>query len=228
MKRIQKPSGEVITNQKEILSSIKDFYQNLFMNKDNTLWEANFNDMFFYNNVTSLSENQSQELEGPLKITELSYALKAMKNGKTPGIDGFPAEFFKVFWGKRKFFILRAMNHAYEYGEMSLSLCQCIITCLPKGDKPRQFIKNWRPISLLSVIYKIGSSTIANRIKKFLGNVISPEQSGLISGRYIGDSTCLIYDLISIAEQKHIPGLLMLVDFEKAFDSISWNFLYSV
>ena len=98
MKRIQKPSGEVITNQKEILSSIKDFYQNLFMNKDNTLWEANFNDMFFYNNVTSLSENQSQELEGPLKITELSYALKAMKNGKTPGIDGFPAEFFKVFW----------------------------------------------------------------------------------------------------------------------------------
>ena len=120
------------------------------------------------------------------------------------------------------------MNHAYENGEMSLSLRQCIITCLPKGDKPRQFIKNWRPISLLSVIYKIGSSAIANRIKKFLGHVISPEQSGFISGRYIGDSTRLIYDLISIAEQKNIPGLLMLLDFEKAFDSISWNFLYSV
>ena len=38
------------------------------------------------------------------------------------------------------------MNHAYEYGEMSLSLRQCIITCLPKGDKPRQFIKNWHTI----------------------------------------------------------------------------------
>ena len=83
---------------------------------------------------------------------------------------------------------------------MSLSLRQCIITCLPKGDKPRQFIKNWRPISLLSVIYKIGSSAIANRIKKFLLHVISPEQSGFISGRYVGDSTRLIYDLISIAE----------------------------
>ena len=94
------------------------------------------------------------------------------------------------------------MNHAYEYGEISLSLRQCIITCLPKGDKPRQFIKNWCPISLLSVIYKIGSSAIANCIKKFLGHVISPEQSGFISGRYIGDSTRLIYDLISIAEQK--------------------------
>ena len=111
---------------------------------------------------------------------------------------------------------------------MSLSLRQCIITCLPKGDKPRQFIKTWRPISLLSVIYKIGSSAIANRIKKFLGHIISPEQSGFISGRYISDITRLIYDLMSIAEEQNIPGLLMLVDFEKAFDSISWNFLYSV
>ena len=132
MKHIQKPSGEVITNQNEILTLIKDFYQNLFMNKDNTLWEANFNDMFFYNNVTHLSENQSQELEGPLKIIELSNALKSMKNGKIPGIDGFPAEFLKVFWEKFKFFILRVMNHVYEYGEMSLSFHQCIITCLPK------------------------------------------------------------------------------------------------
>ena len=95
------------------------------------------------------------------------------------------------------------MNHAYEYGEMSVSFCQCIITCLPKGDKPRQFIKNWCPISLLSVIYKIGSSAIANCIKKFLGCVISSEQSGFISGRYIADSTHLIYELMSIAEQKH-------------------------
>ena len=192
------------------------------------MWEANFNDMFFYNNVTSLSENQSQELEGPLKITELSNALKARKMEKLPVLMVFWQNFLKFFLGKLKFFILRAMNHAYEYGEMSLSLRQCIITCLSKGEKPRQFIKNWRPISLLSVIYKIGSSAIANRIKKFLGDVISPEQSGFISGRYIGDSTRLIYDLISIAEQKNIPGLLMLVDFEKAFNSISWNFLYSV
>ena len=52
--------------------------------------------MFFHNDVTCLSENQPQKLEGPLKINELSNALKTLKNGKT-GIDGFPAEFVKVF-----------------------------------------------------------------------------------------------------------------------------------
>ena len=221
MKRIQKPSGEIITDQKEILTSIKDFYQNLFMNKDHTLSEPNLKDIFSHNKTIRLNEKQSQELEGPLDIAELSNALKAMKNGKTPGIDGFPTEFFKVFWGNLKVFILRALNHAYENGEMSVSLRQGIITCLPKGDKPRQFLKNWRPISLLSVIYKIGSSAIANRIKKILDNIISPEQSGFISGHYIGDSTRLIYDLMYFTEQNNIPGLLMLVDFEKAFDSIS-------
>ena len=92
----------------------------------------------------------------------------------------------------------------------------CVNGNTAKGDKPRQFIKNWHPISLLSVMYKIGSSAIANRIKKFLGHVISPEQSGFISGWYISDSSRLIYDLMSIAEQKYIPGNLMLVDFEKS------------
>ena len=228
MKRVHKSDGQIITDQKEILTSIKDYYQNLFQNKDTKLCETNFKEMYFYNNATILNEKDAQELEGPLLITELSNALKVMKNGKTPGIDGFPPEFFKVFWGNLKFFILRALNHAYECGEMSISLRQCIITCLPKGDKPRQFLKNFRPISLLSVIYKIGSSAIANRIKKILDYVISPEQSGFISGRYIGDSTRLIYDLMCYTDQKNIPGLLMLVDFEKAFDSVSWKFLYSV
>ena len=101
-----------------------------------------------------------------------------------------------LFWGKLKYFILRALNHAYEIGKMSISLRQCIINCLPKGNKPRHFLKNWRPISLLSVIYKIGSSAVANRIKKYLDKIISPSQSGFVSGRYIGHSTRLIYDIM--------------------------------
>ena len=110
---------------------------------------------------------------------------------------------------------------------MSVSLRQCIITCLPKGNKPRQNLKNWRPISLLSVIYKIGSTAIANRIKKHLDKIISSNQSGFITGRYIGDITRLIYDIMYLTEKNKVPGLLMFVDFEKAFDSVSWKFLYS-
>ena len=176
----------------------------MFSNKD---LEANLTekleDILSKHNNKRLTKEDSNTLEGELTIEEISSSLKSMKNQKCPGIDGFPAEFFKVFWTKLKFFVLRALNHSYETGEMSVSLRQCIITCLPKGDKPKQFLKNWRPISLLSTVYKIGSSAIANRLKRVLDRIISFSQTGFISGRYIGENTRLIYDLMHYTKKRH-------------------------
>ena len=67
-------------------------------------------------------------------------------------------------------------------GTFSVTQRQGIITCLPKGDKPRQFLKNWRPITLLNVIYKIASGCTAQRIKSVLPKLISSDQTGFLSG----------------------------------------------
>ena len=139
-----------------------------------------------------------------------------MKNNKTPGIDGFPAEFFKLFWKNLSHWILKALNQCFEKGTFTISLRQCIITCLPKKGKSREFLKNWPPLSMLSVLYKIASASIANRIKPYLDHLISPSQTGFVSGRYIGESTRLVYDIMNFTETKNIPGLLMLIDFEKS------------
>ena len=171
---------------------------------------------------------ESNALEGPLKLDEISLALKNMKNNKCPGIDGFPAEFFKFFWGQLKFFVLRAINFAYESELMTTTMRTCIISCLPKGDKPRQFLKNWRPISLLSVIYKLASTVISNRLKNVLDILISNAQTGFLKGRFIGDGTRLVYDIMHYLDYNDLSGQLMLVDFQKAFDSVSWTFLSAV
>ena len=149
-----------------------------------------------------------------------------MKNGKSPGIDGLPNKFLKVFWNKLKFWILRALNFSFKNRIMPLTLRQCITTCLPKPEKPRELLSNWRPLPMLSVIYKLASTSIANRIKPHLDQLISNEQTGFIPGRFIGESTQLIYDLMHYTEKMQIPGLLMIIDFRKAFDSISWSFIY--
>ena len=150
-----------------------------------------------------------------------------MKNNKTPGIDGITSEFLKVFWGTLKYIIHKAINASYDKGSMSQSMRTCIITCLPKGNKDRKFLKNWRPISLLSSIYKLMYGVIANRLRNTLDTIICNTQTGFLSGRQISDNTRLIYDLMHIAEKKKLTGMLMLIDFEKAFDSISWNFLHN-
>ena len=96
---------------------------------------------------------------------------------------------------------------------MPLSLRQCIITCLPKPGKPRDCIGNWRPLSMLCVVYKLASGAIANRIKPFLNFLINNEQTGFVPGRFIGESTQLIYDIMHYTQKAQIPGLLILIDF---------------
>lgn len=151
-----------------------------------------------------------------------------MKNNKSPGSDGFSAEFFKFFYSDIKSFIKRAINEGYREGKLSVTQRQGLITCLPKGDKPKQFLKNWRPITLLNVIYKIASGCIAERIKSVLSKLISEDQTGFINGRYIGENTRLMYDILHITDTLNIPGLLLMVHFEKAFDSVSWDFILQV
>lgn len=54
--------------------------------------------------------------------------------------------------------------------------------------------------------------------------LISCDQTGFINGRYIGENTGLIYDIMNYTDEINIPGLLLKIDFEKAFDTTSWKF----
>ena len=123
-------------------------------------------------------------------------------------------------------FLIRSLNHGFQKGELSLTQKQGVINIIPKKDKHREFLKNWRPISLLNVSYKIASSCIANRIKTVLDFLIHENQKGFLKGRFIGENTRMIYDVLQYTHDKNIPELLLLIDFEKAFDSISWKFLF--
>ena len=184
-----------------------------------------FSDVFEKLKINKLTTVDKQKLDEALSENEIATTLKNMKNHKTPGSDGFPAEFYKVFWNKLKTLITSAFTYYFVEGRLSITLRQSLIICLPKGNKPRQYLKNWRPLSMLSVLYKLLSGTLANRLKTKLDKIISHNQSGFIPNRYIGDTTRLIYDVMHYTEEKKLTGLLMCIDFEKAFDSLSWNFL---
>ena len=224
IRKVRLNNGEVITDQENILSHVQQYYSNLFENRDDALQSINFENL----GIKSSTRIPEEDIGLPVTVDEVGQVLKKMKSNKSPGIDGITVQFVKVFWRQLKYFIINAINCGFSKGCLTTSLRQCIITCLPKAKKDCSLIKNWRPISLLSVIYKLASGTIAERLKKTLNYVISDCQTGFIKGRYISESTRLIYDLLHAAENKNMPGMLMLIDFEKAFDSLSWSFLYSV
>ena len=120
---------------------------------------------------------------------------------------------------------MNSLNAAYENGEMSISQRRGVITLIPKENSDARELSNWRPITLLNVDYKIASKAIASRIEKFLPLLINSNQTGFMKGRYIGQNIRLINDIMEQTELQGIPGILLLLDFRKAFDTIEWGFI---
>jgi hypothetical protein len=141
-------------------------------------------------------------------------------------MDGYSSEFYKFFWKDIGKFFLRSINAGYRKEHLTASQLYGIITCIPKPGKPRSSLGNWRPITLLNTSYKLAASCIAERIKVVLDKIIHEDQKCFVPGRFIGENTRLIYDIMYETEINDIPGLLMMIDFEKAFDSVSWKFIF--
>ena len=226
---LKRTDGSILNSDKEILEECVNFYGELFSSKmENTshkkLKELS-KEFFPVENSVQLSEEQKESCEGPLTVDECLNALKTMKSGKSPGSDGFPSEFYKVFWADISMLLLKAINFAYEKGLLSISQRSGILSLLPKENKLHYFIKNWRPITLLNYDYKIFAKAIANRIKKVLLYLINSDQTGFLKGRLIGENIRTIEEIINFTEEENRPGLLLFIDFEKAFDSLEWHFI---
>ena len=78
---------------------------------------------------------------------------------------------------------------------------------------------------LINVDAKIASKVIAARIIKVLPEIIHTNQTGYVKDRFIGEAARSIIDVMEYTKQQNIPGILLFIDFEKAFDSIDWNFM---
>ena len=109
-------------------------------------------------------------------LAECFSSLKTMTYNKTPGSDGLPAEFYKVFWKDISQHLLKAL---YANGCSSVTQSRGLITLIPVKNKDAKLLKNWRPVTLLNCDYKIASKSIANRLKLLLSKLINHDQTGL-------------------------------------------------
>ena len=150
-----------------------------------------------------------------------------MQNNKSPGSDGLTTEFYRTFWEIISAYVVNSFNYAFNTGNLSISQRQGIISLIPKKKKDTQYLKNWRPVTLLNVDYKIATKTIALHIEKVLPHLINPTQTGYVKGRFIAidESIRLILGIMEYTKHKDIPGVAVFLDFEKAFDSVVWNYI---
>ena len=205
-RKIKLDNGNYSNDITTIIKEQVKFYTNLFSSEG---WNRNSAEKLLENVDTKLTNEEKEDLECPITETELWKCIKQLKKNKSPGEDGIISELIKEILDSEK------LSHSQSKG---------ILTLLYKKGE-REDIKNWRPLTLLNVDYKIVSKLLANRIKPKLCKLSHPDQRGFVPGRSIHEANRLIQDIIDYANMRNDNGFIIFLDQEKAFDRVEWEWL---
>lgn len=172
-----------------------------------------------------LSEEEKNGLEIPFSEEELRKALGELNANKAPGTDGIPPEYYRMFWHLLARYYCQSLDYSIQNGRMTDSQKRGIITLVPKKDVDRRRINNWRPITLRNADYKIYTKALALRIQRVIVRLVTKNQTGFLPGRFIGDSVRAAEDALEIIQEEHPGGMLVALDFNRAFDSVRWSLI---
>ena len=166
--------------------------------------------------VTSskLTVNEAAQLEAPLSLYELDEAAKQANKKSAPGADGLSNEFIIKFWNVFCVPLLRYANCCFQKGELTSTFKSANIRLIPKKGSHVD-IKNWRPISLLSNLYKILSRALNNRFKKTTDRVTSSAQKGFTYSRYLQEVLINVTEFIGHCKANEKSGLIVSIDYSK-------------
>lgn len=218
-------NGELITENEQIQDEEYKYYSSMYNNVQTE--EKDIDEFLKYVNKT-LDKTQKEICDGKIDKTEILTALNSMSRNKSPGSDGLTVEFYMKFWSIFDDIFFQLFECIFNEEKMSRSMRLGHITLIYKKKGNKNKLKNWRPINLLNVDYKILSRIMSNRLKSVLPHIISPEQTACVIRRDIADTIVTIKDIIDISEIEKSEGYLLKIDQEKAFDRVSHNYLFKV
>ena len=205
-----------------IKRQIYKYYEWLYQEKETS--REHTEELLSHMGGMPLPQKVAQRADSKIKVDDVTAAIRATANNKSPGPDGLPGEFYRAFEQIIAQPLKDAIIESQKTNRLPPSMLEGDITLIYKKKDPKD-IRNYRPITLLNVDYKILTKILADRLKDVCEALISSPQKGFVPGRQITDLTRQVYLLQDYVEAQDQEALLVMLDMEKAFDRCSWEFM---
>ncbi|GJW27992.1 RNA-directed DNA polymerase, eukaryota [Tanacetum coccineum] len=174
--------------------------------------------------LNQISYEQRAYLESDVTNAEIKKAVWECGIDNAPGPNGFTFGFFRHFWYLVDIEVFEAVRYFFNFSDLPKGCNSSFIALIPKIPDAN-LVKDFRPIILIGSIYKIIAKILTNRLVGVLGGIINEVQSAFIKDRQILDGPFILNEVMSWCKRKKKQTLLFKVDFEKAYDSVRWDFL---
>ncbi|CAL5358449.1 unnamed protein product [Camellia sinensis] len=214
-------NGSAVENPQDVRAEVKNHFLNHFSDS----WP---NRPGLLGPFNTIGEDQSSEfLESVFSESEVKAAIRNCGGNKAPGPDGFNFNMFQKCWDIIKGDVLQFMTEFHQNGKLVRGINSSFIALIPKNENPSS-LAEYRPISLIGSFYKILAKVLSNRMKTVMPRIISVTQSAFIGGRNILDGILIANEVVHGWKKDRGKGVILKLDFEKAYDSVNWGFLFSM
>ena len=163
---IRNTSNQLVYSQAEIHNVFTAFYETLYTATTDAT-PSDIADLLDGLVLPRLTPEQALELESPVLEGEVRAAIGALANGKTPGPDGIPTEFYSAYLDTLAPKLTTLYNSSYERGILPPSLREALLVPIPKPGKDPSSPSSFRPLAILNVDYKILSKILATAFSTF-------------------------------------------------------------